>query len=244
MNRHYLLAEVRRTFRNPRYLIFTLVMPLVLFVFFSATGNSSDTLGGISVAAYVMVSMATFGAMGGVFSTGGRIALERSTGWNRQLRLTSLSGRDYVISKAITGFTVAVPSLIVVFLAGAVIRGVHLAPERWLLVGVSVLLALLPIAALGIGLGYLARPDSLQAVSGGVIALMSMLGGLWIPIDSFPHWLVQIARALPMYWSAGAGRAALRGAWIGWHGVLVLAIWTVVLGALAARAYVRDTAKV
>ncbi|MDQ1636034.1 MAG: hypothetical protein QOJ32_2843, partial [Frankiaceae bacterium] len=36
---------------------------------------------------------------------------------------------------------------------------------------------------------------------------------------------------------------ALAGSWIGWHGVLVLVIWTGVLTAMAGRAYVRDTAK-
>jgi ABC-2 type transport system permease protein len=243
MTVHYLGSEIRRSLRNPRYLVFTLAMPFVLFVFFSSADGSDDSLSGLSVAAYVMVSMATFGAMGGVFSTGGRIALERSTGWNRQLRLTALSGPGYVAGKALAGFAVAVPSLLVVFASGAAIRGVSLAPGRWLLVGVSVLLALVPIAALGIALGYVARPDSLQAVSGGVIALMSMLGGLWLPIDAFPHWLVEVARALPMYWAAGAGRSALAGTWVGWHGVAVLAAWTLAFGALAARAYRRDTAR-
>jgi ABC-2 type transport system permease protein len=37
-----------------------------------------------------MVGLAAFGTMGAVLSSGARIAAERSTGWNRQLRLTPL----------------------------------------------------------------------------------------------------------------------------------------------------------
>lgn len=242
MNRHYLRGEVRRTFRNPRYLVFSLGMPVVLFLLFSS-GGGDDRIGGLSVAAYIMVSMATFGAMSGVFSTAGRIALERSTGWNRQLRLTALTGRQYVLGKAISGFSVAVPSLLIVFVAGALAKGVSLPAARWPEIGLSVLLGLVPIAALAVWLGYAARPDSLQAVMGGLISLLALLGGLWVPIESFPPWVGDIAKALPTYWAAGAGRQALAGTWIGWHGVLVLLVWTVVFGAVAGRAYLRDTAK-
>jgi ABC-2 type transport system permease protein len=242
MNRHYLVGEIRRTFRNPRYLIFSLGMPLVLFLLFSS-GGGDERIGGLTVSAYIMVSMATFGAMSGVFSTAGKIAMERSTGWNRQLRLTALSGRQYVLAKAATGFSVAAPALLLVFCAGVLTKGVSLSAARWVEIGLSVLLGLIPIAALAVWLGYSAKPDSLQAVMGGLISLLSLLGGLWVPIESFPAWVGDIAKALPTYWAAGAGRAALAGSWIGWHGVLVLAIWTLLLSAAAGRAYLRDTAK-
>jgi ABC-2 type transport system permease protein len=55
--------------------------------------------------------------------------------------------------------------------------------------------------------------------------------------------LVDVCKALPVYWVAEAGREVLQGHWLGWEGVGVLAAWTVVLGALAARAYRRSTAR-
>src|SRR3954447_16373742 len=126
-------------------------MPVVLFLLFSS-GSGNDRIGGLSVAAYLMVSMATFGAMSGVFSTAGKIAVERSTGWNRQLRLTALTGRQYVLGKAITGFSVAIPAVAIVFAVGALGRGVSLSSTRWPVVAASVLLGLLPMAALGVWL--------------------------------------------------------------------------------------------
>src|ERR1700727_612757 len=238
----YMRSEVRRKFRDPRYVIFALAMPLILFGAFGAA-QSHNHLSGITVAAYVMVSMATFGAMSSVFSTGGAIAFERSIGWDRQLRITALTGRAYVAGKGLAGFAVAVPSLVLVFLAGGLLSHVHLSAGRWLMTGLSILLALLPVAALGIWVGYMAKAESVQAISGAVYSLLSLLGGLWVPVTVFPHWIFEVIKALPMYWVAQAGRQALIGSWVGWQGVTVLTAWTVVLGMFAARAYRRNSAK-
>jgi ABC-2 type transport system permease protein len=241
MTAAYLRVELRRLARNPRILIFTLILPLVLFLFLG--GGRHQTLGGLPVPAYIMVSMATLGAMNSVFTTGGRIAVARSTGWHRQLRLTAMTGGRYVAAMVATGFAVAVPAVVAVFAAGAVIDGVSLGAARWLAVAASVLVSLLPIAALGVWIGYLARADGIQALAGGVSSLLSLLGGLWIPVESFPHWLADGVQALPMYWIAQAGRSALAGGWVGWPGAAVIAGWTAVLTVLAARAYRRDTAR-
>lgn len=238
----YVLSEVRRTLRNTRFLVFAVAMPLVLF-FVISSGDDGSTLDGLRLAPYIMVSMGTLGAMSAVISTSGRIAQERSTGWHRQLRLTSLTGPQYVLGKAVTGFAVAVPALAAVFLAAALTKGVHLSALRWLGVGASVLVALLPLAALGIWLGYVVRGDNLQAVAGGVYSLLALAGGLYVPLENFPHALQEGMRALPMAWVAASGRDALQGSWVGWHGAAVLAAWTVALAALAARAYGRDAAR-
>jgi len=242
MNAAYILSEVRRTVRNTRFLIFAVGLPLVLFFVISSSAQDGSRLDSLTVTPYIMVSMATFGAMSGVFSTGGRIALERSLGWNRQLRLTALTGRQYVAGKAVTGFVVAVPALLAVFVAGAA-KGVSFGAGRWTAIGASVLLALLPICALGIWLGYVIRADNQQAVSGGIYSVLALLGGLWVPIENFPRWVQDGAQALPVVWVAKAGRAAAQGSWVGWHGLLVLLAWTAVLAALAARAYGRDSAR-
>lgn len=238
----YVVGETARVLRNTQYLVFSVGMPLVLYLVFSTTDDGS-TLDGLRQAPYIMVSMATFGAMGGVLSTAGRIASERSTGWHRQLRLTALTGRQYVAAKAASGFAVAVPSLVVVFTAAALVSDVRLPALRWLLLGGSVLLALLPLCALGIWLGFLAPGESVQAVSGGLVSLLALLGGLWLPLPLFPGWVQAVGELLPVAWVAEAGRAAVRGDVLGLHGTAVLATWTVVLVALAARACDRDAAR-
>ena len=87
----YARYELLRTVRNRRFYIVTFALPLVLY--YAIAGPSrhvTDLQGtGISAPLYYMVSLATFGAMNGALAGGARIAAERATGWNRQLRLTA-----------------------------------------------------------------------------------------------------------------------------------------------------------
>lgn len=235
----YTRNEVRRTLVNRQFLVFTIGLPIVLYLL--VTSNDDGTsVGGLTIAPYYMVSMATFAVLGSVFSTSGRIAAERATGWTRQLRLTSLTGSQYVGGKATTGYVIALPAMLLVLVVGATVRDVDLSAGRWLAIGCSILLASLPIAALGVWLGYVVKSDNAQAISGGVYSLLGFAGGLWIPIETFPGWVQGLAEAFPMVWVAKAGREALAGSWLGWHGTTVLIAWTVVLVALAAKAYEKD----
>ena len=190
-----------------------------------------------------MVSMSVFGAMGAAVSVGGRIAGERQAGWTRQLRLTPLPGWAYVAAKAGTALLVAIPALVLVYAVGAAVEGVRLPARDWLLAGGWSVLALAPFVALGIWLGHRLTVDVIGPLSGALFTALGLLGGIWVPVDQLPAGLQTVARDLPSYWLAQAGREPLVGSWVGWHGLGVLALWTVVFALLAARAYRRDTAR-
>jgi ABC-2 type transport system permease protein len=89
MNTTYLRFEILQTFRNRRFLIFSLAFPLVLF-FSIADAHRSATLDGISFPLYFMTGMAAWGTMVATISSGARIAAERQIGWTRQMRITPL----------------------------------------------------------------------------------------------------------------------------------------------------------
>jgi ABC-2 type transport system permease protein len=185
--------------------------------------------------------MATYGAMNALFTGGGVIAGERAFGWTRQLRIAGVARRDYVATKVFVSYLTAMPGLVGVFATGALVTHVQLSPAEVVVSGVAILVALFPVAALGVAIGYAARPQSLASIFGIGSALLSLLGGLWIPADTFPPLLRGMMRMLPSYWSAGAGRAVLSNSWIGWQGVVVIAFWTAVFGMIAAWLYQRDS---
>ena len=242
MNATYLRTELLRAVRSPRYLVFVAGMPVGLFLLFASLYGDGDQ-DGIAARAWLMVSMSVFGAMGAAVSVGGRIAGERQAGWTRQLRLTPLPGWAYVAAKAGTALLVAIPALVLVYAVGAAVEGVRLPASRWALAGGWSVLALAPFVALGIWLGHRLTVDVLGPLSGALFTALGVLGGIWVPVDQLPAGVRAVARDLPSYWLAQAGREPLAGSWVGWHGLGVLAAWTVVLGLLAARAYRRDTAR-
>jgi ABC-2 type transport system permease protein len=233
-------AELRRALRNKRTLMFAAVLPAFFFVAF-ASSRATATVGGLRVAPYVMVSMATYGAMNALFTGGGLIAAERAIGWTRQLRVAGLPGPDYVATKTVMAYLMAVPGVIGVFLLGALVKDVHLSATTWIAAALAILLGLLPVAALGVAIGYAARPQTLQPLFGIGSALLALFGGMWIPAETFPRAVRDGIELFPTYWAAAAGRAALQHTWVGWHGVIVIAFWTIAIGAVAGWLYKRDS---
>ncbi|MDE3069507.1 MAG: ABC transporter permease [Acidobacteriota bacterium] len=243
MNVAYTRYELIRTFRERRMFIFSLGFPLILYVIVvGSTKDPSKNFDGlrISFPVYYMLGMASFGTMMAMMSSGLRIAGERQAGWTRQLRITPLSPRNYLRTKVLTAYALAALSLAALYLAGA-IMGVSLPAETWLKMTGLIAIGLLPLAALGIVLGHLLTVDSTGPATGGIVSLLAVLGGAWFPVHGT---LGAIGEYFPSYWLVQAGRVAGHGH--GWSGMgwTVVAAWTVVLGALAALAYVRDTGRV
>jgi ABC-2 type transport system permease protein len=240
----YIRYELARTFRNRRFFLLSLGFPLVLyFVIAGPNRNVHDLAGsGVSAPLYFMASLASFGTMSAMLSSGARIATERSVGWTRQLRITPLSPRAYFRTKVLTAYALALVSVAALYAAGASL-GVSMSAHDWLVMTGLILVGLIPFAALGITLGHLLTPDSIGPAMGGGVSLLALLGGTWFPLGSH-GFLHDIAQYLPSYWLVQAGHVALGGhpwtvtAW------LVVGGWTVVLGALAVRAYRRDTGRV
>ncbi|MFI1520758.1 ABC transporter permease [Kitasatospora cineracea] len=189
--------EILRTLRNKRYLMFTVLYPALLYVFFiSAYGSGGTVAGGVSVKSYFMVSMATFGAVGAVLTgSAQRISLERKSGWTRQLRLTALPGRAYTLGKIAACAVTTLPAILVVFVIGA-IEGVDLTAAQWLGLGAALWLGSFVFAALGVALGYAAEPDAVQPVVMIVYMLMALFGGTWFPVSDS---LKTYARFNPVY---------------------------------------------
>lgn len=238
----FLRYEVLRTFRNGRFLVFSLGFPLVLYFFIAGT-NRSKQLVGIAFPLYYMTGMVAWGSMIAIISAGGRISSERQLGWTRQLRITPLRTSVYFAAKVLGGYLMALLTIALLYLAG-VSLGVHLHAAQWATMTLLLLLGLVPFALLGIMLGHLVKPDSLGPLIGGVTALFALFGGAWGPLST-SRAFVDIVKLIPSFWLVQSGKVALGGS--GWppaEAWAVIGLWSVVLAVLALLAYRRDTARV
>jgi len=141
---------------------------------------------------------------------------------------------------------VGLPALILVPLLAVTVEGVHLGAAGWVRIFAGVFLGTLPLVLLGLLIGQFGTPDSMQPISMIVTLGMGFLGGLWIPLETMPAWMHNIAQIMPTYWVLQVVRPAVTTDMVVSlpNAVGVLAGWTVVLGALVIRRYRKDSARV
>ncbi len=239
---HYTVHSSLITAKNWSFVLFSVGLPVVLYLVFSQMFGGSDG-DGYDWAAMTMVSMAAYGSLGAAMAGGAQLAVERRSGWFRQLALTALPPRSFLWAKAAVIMLLVLPSLILVYLAGFVVGGVRLPLTVWLGSLGLMWLALIPMAIFGIVIGLWAKAEAVAGFTTLVLLLLAMLGGLWFPVQLMPPVMQAIAQALPSYWLAELGRyPLLPGAAFPVTGVLVLLAWSAVLTALGVLGYRRAVA--
>jgi ABC-2 type transport system permease protein len=238
--------EITRALRNRKFLFFSVIYPSVIFLLVSGGYGGTDRIDGtgLTVATYMMVSMASFGALTAVLmGNSERIAKERQSGWVRQLRLTTLPGRGYVLAKTASAAVVSLPSIVVVFLVAAAVKHVRLDAWQWLALTGVIWIGSLVFAALGVALGYLASGDAVRPVTMITYFGLSILGGLWMPTTTFPQWLQDIASWMPTHAYAALGRAIEESHTPQARDVVLLAAFFALFTGGAAWLYRKDTLK-
>ena len=228
--------EIVRLRRNKRYLMFTLALPVVLYLLV-AKQVQHVTAYGVAYKAYYMVAMASFGAFSGALTGNAqRISQERKDGWIRQLRLTPLPPQSYVIAKVIASLATSIPSIVIVLLLGRFYGGVELAGWKWVVIGVVVWVGTLVFASLAVAIGYRFMPDTVQPLTMFVYLVMTFLGGVWFALGGV---LQDIGQVLPTYQIIKIGTNVIGTGRVPVGSVAVILAWlagVVVLATLAVRA--------
>ncbi|MFF8941238.1 ABC transporter permease [Streptomyces sp. NPDC014864] len=238
--------ELARALRNRKFLFFSVLYPSLLFLIVAGKADSAAKVDGtgLTLPTYMMVSMASFGALTAVLmGNSERIAKERESGWVRQLRLTSLPGRGYVLAKTASAAVVSLPSIVVVFVVAAGVKHVRLDAWQWLALTGAIWAGSLVFAALGVALGYLASGDAVRPITMIVYFGLSLLGGLWMPATTFPAWLQDIAKWLPTHAYAALGQAIEQSRAPHAQDIAILAVFFALFAGGAAWLYRKDTLK-
>jgi ABC-2 type transport system permease protein len=235
--------ELMRVLRNKRSIIFTLVMPPLFFVMFgTAASYKTESAGHGNVTAYILISMAAYGAMIAVTAGGAAVSIERAAGWSRQLRLTPLHPVSYISLKAIAAMASGLVSVVVTNLVGKMF-GAEMPMGRWILAAALCWICSIVFAAFGLFMGYLLPSQNAMQILGPALAVMAFLGGLFVPLDSMGHVFATIAKLTPMYGVGEIAHAPLTGD-LGIGAVANVLVWTVLFVAGAAWRFRRDTARV
>jgi ABC-2 type transport system permease protein len=240
----YLALELRRTVRNRRTVVFTLVMPAALFLLFgTGHGSANDRAGAGNVTAYILVSMAVYGAMLASTSAGATVSIERAAGWTRQLRLTPLRPGAYVAVKLTVAMVLGGVSIAVAYLVGSTSKA-SMPGHVWVETALLGWLCSLVFAAFGLFMGYLLPSENVMQVLGPVLGVLAFAGGLFEPVDQMGSTFATLAKFSPTYGVGQIARYPLTSGGGLLAAVVNVAAWTAVFVAGAAWRYRRDTARV
>ena len=243
-NTTILRIELRRMVRNRRTIIFTLVMPVLLYLIIGANDTyGDDRAGSGNVSAYILISMAAYGAVLAATSGGAMVATERALGWSRQLRLTPLSPIAYIATKAVVALAFGALSVAAVNVVGKLNGKAEMPTHVWIAAALIAWAGSIVFGAFGLFMGYLLPSENVMQVLGPVLAGLAALGGLWFPIDS-DTTMGHISALTPIYGLAQLARWPLYGGapHVGW--ILNLVVWLAVFVVGAAWRMSKDTARV
>ncbi|MHB8274993.1 MAG: ABC transporter permease [Dermatophilaceae bacterium] len=240
-----LRLEVRRLLRNRRTMLFTVLLPVIFFLIFGLNSAYANLRAGHgNVSAFIMISMALYGAILATASGGAMVSIERAAGWSRQLRLTPLSSMAYITIKMLTALVLGLGAVLAVYITGIITGTPSMPVNLWIITALCVWIGSLLFAAFGLFIGYLLPSENVMQVISFALMLFAFGGGLFIPLSQFSSALQTMATFTPLYGLNQLVHYPLAGGSFGWNWVLNVVAWMVIFVAGAVWRFRRDTARV
>ncbi len=240
-----LRIEVRRMLRNRRTLIFTMLLPSFFYLLFGLNhAYALQRAGHGTVSAFIMVSMALYGAVLATTAGGAMVSIERAAGWSRQLRLTPLSPVAYIVTKMLTSLVLGLGAVVVVYAVGVAAGKAQMPGYLWVVTGLAVWIGSLLFAAFGLFLGYLLPTENVMQIMSILLMLCAFAGGLFIPLSQYPHFFQELAKYTPLYGLNQLVHAPLSGTSVDLAWVANVVLWLVVFAGGAVWRFRKDTGRV
>jgi ABC-2 type transport system permease protein len=239
---YFFYCELLKIFRNPPAVVFGIGFPTFFFLLF---GNAFS----VTYASTILASYAAYGAFVVAFTTFSiSIANERSLGWNKLLRTTSMSSTLYLGSKFIVIILTGVISLLILFAVAAISGKVHMELTIWAQLLGMMVIGMIPFGLMGLFLGLIGSANLTNALATTLMLLLSFASGLFVPLSILPEFLQKIAPYLPTYQLGQLAWITVGSSYNSdnqplWVHLLILLAYAAVFAVLAGWAYIRDENK-
>jgi ABC-2 type transport system permease protein len=232
--------ELRLAMRRGETLVATVVLPVVLLVFFSTMLVIPSGAG--SPVDFVLPGSIAFAVIAtSLVSLGITTAYDRHYGVLKRLGGSPLSRPELLAAKIAAVLVVEGVQVVMLVGVATLLLGWHAPPGMSVpLVIVAVLIGTLAFAGLGLLLAGLLRAETMLAVANILFVASLALGGIVVPVDHLPAALAAIAAALPAAALSDALRLALGSSSAPTdpgEPLLLLATWGVASVLLAARTF-------
>ena len=227
-------ANLLQLLRYPTFAVPTLLLPAILYAFFGLPqAHDRPNLLMASFAAYAVLSVAFF-----QFGVG--IAADRMDPWEAYLRTLPVTSAARFCARVLAALAFGVGSAAVVVVLALAATSASLGAAAWTRFAVALLAGGVPLALLGIALGYWIPAKGALPVANVLYLAFSYAGGLWTGPSRLPKPVEALSPYLPTrQWGDVVWATVLGGGWGGTHW-LALAAYGIVFALLAAWGYRRD----
>ncbi|MER5552225.1 ABC transporter permease [Streptomyces sp. NPDC002793] len=236
-----LRTETRLFLREPGSLFWILVFPTALLTILGLIPSfrkADDALGGRSVIdLYVPVAVLLAMIMAGLQAMPPVLTGYRERGILRRMSATPVRPSALLAAQIVLHGAASLGSALLVMAVGRIAFGVRLPGQSagYLL---ALLLAATCVLALGATICALSRTSKVATAVGSVAYLLMMFtAGVWVPVQTMPDLLRVIVEFTPFGAASQAMDQAATGNWPGWTHLLVMVLWTAVLGRVATRLF-------
>src|ERR1700678_2668277 len=238
--------EIRRLRRHPRRVLITVIVPVLFYFAFGLNKvNTTGNYGHGNYAAWVLVSLALYGAIFSTTYTGAGVSVERAQGWSRHLRLPPLSPAAYIGMKVATALVLGLVPITVVNVVGGILTHKASMPVYlWIVSALCVWIGSLLFAAFGLFIGFLVPADAVPQLPCLIMSPFSFVGGLFIPISLLPQAIQDIAKWSPEYGLNQLVHAPLLGGGVQWTWIVNVVAWLAIFAGGAIWRVGKDTARV
>ena len=238
--------ELLKNIRIPIYAISTVAFPVMFYVLFGIVlgSNAADRK---ESATYMLATMGCFGVIAvALFGFGVSLAMERGQGWLQVKRASPMPVSAYFFGKLCSALVFSTVIMLLLLAIGYTFGGVRMPISTAAkLVGILVAGAI-PFSAMGMAIGYFAKPNSAPGLVNLIYLPMSFCSGLWIPLFLLPHGLRVFAKLLPPYHLSQLALNAVgmvNNPTPAWGHVEALLAFTLLCLGFAAWGYRRDGGK-
>jgi len=218
------VAELKRSWRLPQFLVPTVVTPAAFYGLFTLAIAKAPSP---AAAVATLAGYGVFAAIGpALFGFGAGVAMEREQGLIELKRVSPMPTGAYVVAKLVAAVATTAVAVALIYLL-AIVAGAALSPGQWLVLTLLHLASTIPFALIGFGIGMRMSGKGAVAAANALFLGSAVLGGLWIPSAMLPRWMRTVGEILPSYHFGQLARGIVGADTIGTapvHASAVLAI--------------------
>lgn len=229
--------------RDPLSYIFVLGFPLLMLDVMSVVNGSIPPEAGMHIFDIVNLAPAicVFGLSFVMLFSALLLSKDRSEAFLIRLYISPMTSVDFMLGYTVPALVISLLQSVITMAVSAIIAAASGEPFGIINV-ISMIAVFFPVALLFIGFGLLfgtlLNDKSAPPLSSIIISAASLLGGMWMDVDSMGGGFAGVCHALPFYHAVTAGRMALSGNCDGiFVHIAIVSVWAIVIFAAASAAF-------